>query len=66
MVILKGHVVQGCKHFQERLTRASFCAAYRKATGEDLVPDNPGIWLFHCHMSDHMARGMVARYKVEP
>jgi len=32
----------------------------------DMVPDNPGIWLFHCHFSDHMAGGMVARYKVEP
>lgn len=32
----------------------------------DMVPDNPGIWLFHCHISDHMAGGMVTRYKVEP
>jgi manganese oxidase len=32
----------------------------------DMIPDNPGIWLFHCHVSDHMAGGMVARYKVEP
>jgi FtsP/CotA-like multicopper oxidase with cupredoxin domain len=32
----------------------------------DMIPDNPGIWLFHCHISDHMAGGMVARYKVEP
>jgi FtsP/CotA-like multicopper oxidase with cupredoxin domain len=22
------------------------------------------IWLFHCHISDHMAGGMVTRYKV--
>jgi manganese oxidase len=20
----------------------------------DMVPDNPGIWLFHCHVADHM------------
>jgi manganese oxidase len=32
----------------------------------DMIPDNPGIWLFHCHVSDHMAGGMVTRYKVEP
>lgn len=32
----------------------------------DMIPDNPGIWLYHCHVSDHMAGGMVARYKVEP
>jgi FtsP/CotA-like multicopper oxidase with cupredoxin domain len=32
----------------------------------DMVLDNPGIWLFHCHVSDHMAGGMVARYQVLP
>jgi manganese oxidase len=20
----------------------------------DLVPDNPGTWLFHCHVNDHL------------
>jgi FtsP/CotA-like multicopper oxidase with cupredoxin domain len=32
----------------------------------NMVPDNVGIWLFHCHVSDHMAGGMVARYEVRP
>jgi FtsP/CotA-like multicopper oxidase with cupredoxin domain len=32
----------------------------------NMVPDNVGIWLFHCHVSDHMAGGMVARYEVQP
>ena len=32
----------------------------------DMVPDNPGIWLFHCHVSDHMRAGMCARYQVLP
>lgn len=32
----------------------------------DMVPDNPGIWLYHCHISDHMAGGMVTRYEVKP
>jgi manganese oxidase len=32
----------------------------------DMVPDDPGIWLFHCHVSDHMEGGMVARYEVMP
>jgi manganese oxidase len=31
----------------------------------DMVPENPGIWLFHCHISDHMLAGMVARYEVK-
>jgi FtsP/CotA-like multicopper oxidase with cupredoxin domain len=29
------------------------------------VPDAPGIWLYHCHISDHMLAGMVARYEVK-
>ena len=30
----------------------------------DMVPDNPGIWLFHCHVEDHMMAGMSALYEV--
>ena len=32
----------------------------------DMAPDDPGIWLFHCHVSDHMDAGMVAKYEVMP
>ena len=32
----------------------------------DMVPDNPGAWMFHCHIDDHMDAGMVTLYKVEP
>lgn len=32
----------------------------------DMVPDATGIWLYHCHISDHMLAGMVARYEVKP
>jgi FtsP/CotA-like multicopper oxidase with cupredoxin domain len=32
----------------------------------DMVPDDPGIWLFHCHISFHNAGGMTARYAVTP
>ena len=32
----------------------------------DMVPDAIGTWLFHCHISDHMLAGMVARYRVDP
>ena len=30
----------------------------------DMRPDNVGMWLFHCHVSDHMAGGMMTRYTV--
>jgi FtsP/CotA-like multicopper oxidase with cupredoxin domain len=32
----------------------------------DMVPDNPGTWLFHCHVNDHIAAGMLARFRVLP
>lgn len=32
----------------------------------DMLPDNVGIWLFHCHVSDHMMGGMMTRYQVLP
>ena len=32
----------------------------------DMIPDNPGTWMFHCHVSDHLASGMMTRYRVVP
>jgi len=32
----------------------------------DMVADNPGDWLFHCHVEEHMAGGMFARVTVYP
>ena len=30
----------------------------------DMTPDAVGTWLFHCHVGDHIAAGMQARYEV--
>jgi manganese oxidase len=30
-----------------------------------MVADNPGTWLFHCHVEPHLTAGMVTRFKVE-
>ena len=32
----------------------------------DMVADNPGTWLFHCHVAEHMSNGMFARFIVHP
>lgn len=32
----------------------------------DMVADNPGTWMFHCHVEDHMEAGMMAMYIVYP
>ena len=31
----------------------------------NMQPDNPGIWLFHCHVNDHIAAGMLTRFQVD-
>jgi FtsP/CotA-like multicopper oxidase with cupredoxin domain len=32
----------------------------------DMAPDDPGIWMYHCHVDDHMDAGMITRYQVLP
>jgi FtsP/CotA-like multicopper oxidase with cupredoxin domain len=32
----------------------------------DMVPDNPGTWLFHCHVAPHQLGGMLATFTVQP
>jgi hypothetical protein len=32
----------------------------------DMAADNPGTWMFHCHVSDHMESGMAAVYTIYP
>ena len=30
----------------------------------DMVPDNEGTWLYHCHVNDHIDAGMIALFTV--
>jgi len=30
----------------------------------DMLADNPGTWMFHCHVADHMEAGMMVSYTV--
>ncbi len=32
----------------------------------DMVPDNPGVWMFHCHVGPHLQGGMSSLYTVAP
>ncbi|WNV06770.1 multicopper oxidase domain-containing protein [Candidatus Methylospira mobilis] len=31
----------------------------------DMKADNPGIWMYHCHVNDHIEAGMMGHYEVE-
>ena len=35
-------------------------------TTVDMLADNPGTWMFHCHVEDHMESGMMAVYTIYP
>jgi FtsP/CotA-like multicopper oxidase with cupredoxin domain len=28
-------------------------------------PDNPGTWMYHCHVNDRIDAGMIALYTVQ-
>jgi FtsP/CotA-like multicopper oxidase with cupredoxin domain len=32
----------------------------------DMIPENPGMWMFHCHVEGHLVIGMYTHYMVEP
>jgi manganese oxidase len=32
----------------------------------DMIPDDAGVWMFHCHVTDHLNDGMTALYRVLP
>lgn len=32
----------------------------------DMIADNPGTWMFHCHVEDHMENGMMAVFTIVP
>ncbi|WP_035850540.1 multicopper oxidase domain-containing protein [Kitasatospora azatica] len=32
----------------------------------EYTEDNPGDWIYHCHVTDHMMGGMVGRYRALP
>jgi manganese oxidase len=56
-----GNIVTVDKHHTDilSLAPAQFVVA-------DMTPDNIGTWMFHCHLSDHMAGGMMTSYEVLP
>jgi manganese oxidase len=33
-------------------------------TSVDMLADNPGTWMFHCHVEDHMEAGMTAVFTI--
>jgi FtsP/CotA-like multicopper oxidase with cupredoxin domain len=32
----------------------------------DMLADNPGTWMFQCHVDEHLEAGMMATYRIRP
>jgi FtsP/CotA-like multicopper oxidase with cupredoxin domain len=32
----------------------------------DMTAKNPGEWLYHCHVTDHITAGMITKWTVTP
>src|SRR5262245_18952922 len=32
----------------------------------NMLADNPGTWMFQCHVADHLEAGMMATYRIRP
>ncbi len=41
-----------------------FGLSYAEMKVVDMVPDNVGVWLYHCHVPDHFLAGMITKYEV--
>jgi len=53
-----GGVPPGCTHV--------YTWKLRERSGPGQNDPSSVFWLYHCHISDHMLAGMMARYEVEP
>lgn len=51
-------------HNGNRLDVAEILPAATKTF--DMNPDNPGIWMYHCHVNDHIEAGMMTTFTVTP
>lgn len=62
-------------HWHGKTVRVGSLAAGRRTDVIELLPasmvtadmnaDNPGEWLFHCHVADHLNAGMVTTYCIQ-
>jgi len=49
-------------HNAQRIDVAEILPATTKTF--DMIADNPGTWLFHCHVNDHIAAGMQTTFTI--
>jgi len=69
-------VDQHSPHFHGKTVKVGAGSAERSTDVIELLPasmvtadmnaDNPGEWMFHCHVADHIDAGMLTTYQILP
>lgn len=56
-------VILGHERIGQRVDIVELMPASMKTV--TMRPDNPGVWMYHCHINDHIEAGMMAFYTVQ-
>lgn len=57
-------VISSNKHTIEPYYTDTYLLGKNETARVALVADNPGVWMFHCHVIDHMETGLMAAIAV--
>jgi FtsP/CotA-like multicopper oxidase with cupredoxin domain len=58
-------VIASNRHKSHSVLHRHLPAGQERACAVALVADNPGVWMFHCHVIDHMETGLMAAIEVK-
>lgn len=61
---IHGHHFKIIEGYEKGLWRDTFLVERSQKTAIAFVADNPGKWLYHCHMLEHAAAGMSTWFEV--
>ncbi|KAL9938926.1 hypothetical protein V8E36_001739 [Tilletia maclaganii] len=54
------------KTFVNPIRRDTYTMQSSSWTVIRFVADNPGVWVYHCHLSSHMAAGLLMTFTIQP
>ncbi|EIK97723.1 twin-arginine translocation pathway signal [Pseudomonas sp. M47T1] len=57
-------VIASSRHTLEPYFTDTYLLGKHERARVALVADNPGVWMFHCHVVDHMETGLMAAIEV--
>ncbi|KAK0540659.1 hypothetical protein OC835_000572 [Tilletia horrida] len=63
---LPGRSLDTSQRFTNPMRRDVFVVPANSWAIVRVVTDNPGAWVFHCHLSAHMAAGLMMQFAIQP